>query len=119
MDSAVRDFGQPDEVRPAGKGEVAVMDVAGSTVMQVRFEPGWRWSEDVKPIVNTDSCQGNHLGYAVSGTLCVRIAEGTELTVSAGDVYVIKPGHDAWVKGDEPFVGVEFENTTAKTYAKK
>ncbi len=119
MDSAVRSFGEPDEVRPAGKGEVDVMNVAGSSVMRVRFEPGWRWSEDVKPIVNTDSCQGNHLGYAVSGSLAVETAEGTEVTINAGDVYVIRPGHLAWVTNDEAFVGVEFESSTAQNYAKK
>lgn len=119
MDSAVRGFSEPDEVRPAGKGEVDVMNVAGSTVMRVRFEPGWRWSEDVKPIVNTDSCLGNHLGYAVSGSLAVETAEGAEVTINAGDVYVIRPGHLARVTSDVPFVGVEFEDRTARNYAKK
>jgi quercetin dioxygenase-like cupin family protein len=119
MESAGRDFSAPDEVRPAGRGGVDVMKVAGATVMRVRFEPGWRWSEDVKPIVNTDSCQGNHLGYVVSGSLGVKTSEGEELIAKAGDVYVVSPGHDAWVVGDETFVGVEFEAKTAQSYAKK
>lgn len=118
MDSAVRNFGEPDEVRPAGNGQVSLMEVAGAPVMKIRFEPGWRWSEDVKPIAKTDSCQGNHLGYAISGSLGVQTDAGEELTVVAGDVYVIKPGHLAWVIGDEPFEGVEFEARTAQEYAK-
>jgi quercetin dioxygenase-like cupin family protein len=118
MGSATRGFGAPDEVRPAGNGKVSLMEVGGASVMEVRFEPGWRWSDDVKPIAKTDTCQGNHLGYAVSGSLGVQTAEGEEITVVAGDVYVIKPGHLAWVIGDEQFVGVEFESRTAQDFAK-
>ena len=81
------------------------------------FEPGWRWSDDVKPIAGTDTCQVEHVGYAVSGTLHVKHDDGTDADVVAGQVYRIAPGHDAWNEGSEPAVFVEFQG--AGTYAKR
>jgi class 3 adenylate cyclase len=72
------------------------------------FEPGWRWSEHVKPIVGTESCQVHHLGYAVSGHLHVEMTDGASLEVIGGDAFEIPPGHDAWVVGDEPWVSVDW-----------
>jgi hypothetical protein len=68
------------------------------------FEAGWRWSNDVKPIMNTDSCMGNHTGICTAGAMTVLMDDGTELTISAGDVFTIPPGHDAWTVGDEACV---------------
>jgi quercetin dioxygenase-like cupin family protein len=81
------------------------------------FEPGSRWSENVKPIAGTNTCQVLHTGYQVSGRLHVRIDDGTEEEVGLGEAYVIPPGHDAWV-GDEPFVSVDRSSATAERYAK-
>ena len=97
----------PDEVRTPSKTRVEVVNLGGFTIGRFNFEPGWRWSECVKPVVGTDSCQVSHVGYAVSGRITVRLNDGTEGTVGAGESYTIPPGHDAWVEGDEPFVGVE------------
>lgn len=72
------------------------------------MEPGWRWSEAIKPIVHTELCENNHLGYCVAGTIEVETNDGKRATITAGDSCAIPPGHDAWVTGDEPFVGVEF-----------
>ena len=80
------------------------------------FQPGWRWSECVKPVAGTDSCQVCHVGAIVAGRLRVVHNDGTEGEVAPGDAYVIEPGHDAWVVGDEPFVGIEFKS--AAHYAK-
>jgi uncharacterized cupin superfamily protein len=68
-------------------------------------------------VVGTDSCQNRHVGVMVSGSLHVVLEDGTEADVNAGDAYVIDPGHDAWVIGDEPTVAYEFESKTAQTYA--
>ena len=73
------------------------------------YEPGWRWSVDVKPMAGTDSCQFHHFGVTLSGRLRVQMRDGTELEIGAGDVFEIPPGHDAWVVGDEPWVSVDFE----------
>jgi hypothetical protein len=90
--------------------------VGGAEVGRFTSEPGWRWSDCIKPVVGTDSCQNDHVGIVQSGVLAVSHDDGTQMTLQPGDVYRIAPGHDAWVLGDETFVGLEFKS--ADTYAK-
>jgi quercetin dioxygenase-like cupin family protein len=111
-----RNLDQPDESRTPDKTEVNVVSVGGNEVGRFTFQPGWRWSECVKPVAGTDSCEMTHLGYVVSGQLHVAHDDGTAVDVGPGDAYVIEPGHDAWVVGDESFVGIEFKS--AAHYAK-
>jgi quercetin dioxygenase-like cupin family protein len=111
-----RNLDQPDESRTPDKTEVNVVRVGGNEVGRFTFQPGWRWSECVKPVAGTDSCEMTHLGYVVSGQIHVAHDDGTAVDVGPGDAYVIEPGHDAWVVGDEPFVGIEFKS--AGEYAK-
>ena len=105
-----------DEPRTPEKTRVEVVRLTGHTLARFTFEPGWRWSDCVKPVAGTDSCQVNHVGYAVEGQIVVRLADGTEQAIRAGDSYTIPPGHDAWVVGDERFVGIEV--MSAEQYAK-
>jgi hypothetical protein len=105
----VKNFDSPDEVREfEGKGKADVVQIGGQTVGRGTFEPGWRWSENVKPIAGTDSCEVSHLGYVVSGRMRVRMDDGAEGEVGPGNVVAIPPGHDAEVVGDEPCVMVDF-----------
>ena len=105
----IKNFDSPDEVRPfEGKGEAKVVNVAGQVVGRGTFEPGWKWSENVKPIAGTDSCQVSHLGYVLSGRMKVFMDDGSESEVGPGDVVAIPPGHDAEVVGDEPCEMVDF-----------
>lgn len=112
----VKPHSSPDEVRAPSKTRVEVVHLEGFTIGRFNFEPGWRWSECVKPVVKTDQCQVSHVGYAVSGKIRVRMNDGTERTIGAGESYTIPPGHDAWVEGDQPFVGIEV--MSADVYAK-
>ena len=113
-----KNVGQADETRQfQGKGHLDVLKLGDHTVGIGTFEPGWKWSENVKPIAGTDSCQAPHLSYVVSGRMKVVADDGAEIEVSAGDVMAIGPGHDAWVVGDEPCVQVDF--MSGATYAKK
>ena len=112
----VRSHNSPDEVRTPDKTRVEVVRLEGFTLGRFNFAPGWRWSECVKPLVKTDSCQASHVGYAVAGSIIVRMQDGTEQTIVAGNAYTIPPGHDAWVVGDETFVGIEV--MSAEQYAK-
>lgn len=105
-----------DEVRTPDKTRIEVVQLEGFTIGRFHLEPGWRWSECIKPIVMTDQCQLSHIGYAVSGRLAVRMQDGTEKTITAGESYAIPPGHDAWVEGTQPFVGIEV--MSADVYAK-
>jgi EutQ-like cupin domain len=111
-----RNLDQPDESRTPDKTEVNVVRVGGNEVGRFTFQPGWRWSECVKPVAGTDSCEMTHLGYVVSGKIHIVHDDGAAADFSPGDAYVIEPGHDAWVVGDEPFVGIEFKS--AGDYAK-
>src|ERR671936_794439 len=104
------DFDSPDETRTPEKTRVDVVRLRGTTAGRFAFEPGWRWSECVKPVVGTDSCQVRHVGVVQSGRLHVTHEDGSEREVGPGDAYVIEPGHDAWVVGDDTFVGYEFES---------
>jgi mannose-6-phosphate isomerase-like protein (cupin superfamily) len=106
----------PDEIRTPDKTRVEIVRLTGSTIARLTMEPGWRWSECVKPVVGTDSCQVHHVGYAVEGQMVVRLEDGTEQVVKAGDSYTIPPGHDAWILGDDRFVGIEV--LSAEQFAK-
>ena len=92
----------------SGMGEVEIVKVGDGVVGRATFQPGWRWSEHVKPIAGTDSCQAAHFGYVVSGRQRAIMDDGTELEFAAGDVVTIPPGHDAVVVGDEPCVVIDF-----------
>ncbi|MBI2318268.1 MAG: cupin domain-containing protein [Betaproteobacteria bacterium] len=112
----VKSHQTPDEVRTPNKTRVEIVRLDALTVGRFRFEPGWRWSECIKPVVKTESCQLSHAGYAVSGRLAVRMNDGTKKTIGPGQSFTVPPGHDAWVEGDEPFVAVEI--MSAEKYAK-
>jgi class 3 adenylate cyclase len=103
----------PDQVRifPTGRLDVVTLDEIA--IGRFVFRPGWRWSKDVAPISGTRSCQHRHLGYTISGSLGVRMDDGTELVIASGDAYEIPPGHDAWVIGEEPWDSVEFTSAHA------
>ena len=111
-----RQFSAPDEVRRPDRTTVELVKLGAGEVGRYTFEPGWRWSECIKPIAGTPSCQVEHVGYVVSGTLHVEHEDGTALDLQAGDVYRVAAGHDAWVPGDSPTVVVEFQG--AATYAR-
>ena len=114
----VKSLDRPDETRPfAAKGQAAVVNIGGTAVLRGTFEAGWRWSEHVKPLAKTDSCQAAHAGYVLSGRMGVRMDDGTEGEVGPGDVFFAAPGHDAWTIGDEPCIVVDF-GASAGQYAK-
>jgi hypothetical protein len=98
---------KPDETRTPPKTRLDIVRVGGYTIGRMTASPGWRWSESVKPIVGTESCQLSHVGHVISGQLKVRLDDGTEQTINAGESYSIPPGHDAWVEGVEPCVAIE------------
>ena len=114
-----KSFSSPDETREfAGKGSMNIVNVGGMSVGKGTFEPGWRWSVNVKPIAGTDSCQALHVGYIVSGRMRVRMDDGSEAEAGPGEVVHIEPGHDAWVVGNEDCVFLDFGASVAQ-YAKK
>lgn len=97
----------PEEARSFHRGKMELVKVGGVVFARGTLEPGWRWSESIKPIVKTDSCQMHHTGYVVSGRIRIRMDSGEEQEYGPGDTYDIPPGHDAWVVGDEVYIGVD------------
>ena len=112
-------FDSPDESRTPDKTKVDILKLGDTTIGRSTFQPGWKWSECIKPVVGGDSCQARHVGTVASGQLHIVHEDGGESVAGPGDAYVIEPGHDAWVEGDEPFVAFEFEATTVAEYAKE
>jgi hypothetical protein len=112
------DFDNADEHRAPDKTSVDVVNTPKGTVARFTLEPGWTWEECIKPVVGGDSCRVSHLGMVKSGSIKITTDDGEEMTFEAGDVYSLEPGHLAEVVGDEPFVGIEFENEAAQEYAR-
>ncbi|MCA1703511.1 MAG: cupin domain-containing protein [Actinobacteria bacterium] len=111
-------FDSPDESRTPEKTRIDIVKLGAANAARFTFEPGWKWSRCIKPVAGTDSCQARHVGVVQAGHLHVVHEDGSEGEVGPGDAYVIEPGHDAWVIGDERFVGFEFESRSTDEYAK-
>ncbi len=109
-------FTRPDEIREFPKGRAEILRIGEGEVGRLVFQPGWRWSTDLKPIVGTASCEAPHFQYHVSGRLAIRMDDGSEFVAGPADVTSLPSGHDAWVVGDEPVVVVDWFG--ASTYAK-
>ena len=108
---AKKNIASPDEVREMkdGMGRVELVDLGSGLVARASFEPGWKWSEHVKPIAGTDSCQAAHVGYVISGRMKIVMDDGEEAEVGPGDFMTEAPGHDAWIIGDEPCVMLDWQ----------
>ena len=113
-----KSFDSPDETRTPDKTKVEVVNLAGITAGRATFQPGWKWSECIKPVAGTESCQAHHVGAIISGRLHIVHEDGSEGEAGPGDAYVVEPGHDAWVVGDEACVALEFDSKSAADYAK-
>jgi hypothetical protein len=107
-----KNLNAPDETRNFPKGKLQVVSFGDITFGRATFEPGWKWSESLKPIAKTESCQVAHTNFHVSGRLRVRMDDGTEEEFGPGDVSILPPGHDAWVVGNEPAVIVDVTGMT-------
>jgi hypothetical protein len=111
-----KNFSSPDETRTFANGKAEVLNLGGGSVGRLTLEPGWRWSQDVKPLAGTDWCEAPHFQYQVSGRMHIMMEDGTEFDIGPGDVLALPSGHDAWVVGDEPVVVIDWNG--ASNYAK-
>ena len=109
-------FTEPDETRTFPCGQVDLVTIGGSQIGRLTLEPGWRWSEHVRPIAGTHLCEAPHFQYHAAGTLGISMADGTTLEAHPGDVTALPQGHDAWVIGNEPVVLIDWWG--ASNYAK-
>lgn len=105
----LKNFSKPDEVREFPKGKLELVRIGNATIGRATFQPGWKWSESLQPMVKTSSCEAPHFQYHVSGTIMVKMDDGTLLECKPGDVSLLPMGHDAWVVGNKPAVVVDFQ----------
>ena len=89
------------------KVKIETVTIGTMKVQRVTAESGWRWSESLKPVQKTETCQKDHLLYMISGTLASQMTGGEVVESKAGDVINIPPGHDGWTVGNEPAVWLE------------
>ena len=92
-----------------------IVQIGGGSVGRLTLQPGWRWSEHVKPIAGTELCEAAHFQYHAAGTLHIVMADGREFEAKPGDITSLPSGHDAWVVGDEPVVVIDWQG--ASNYA--
>jgi quercetin dioxygenase-like cupin family protein len=118
MAKKIKVIDSPGETRRFQNGQADLLNLGDFSIMRLTFQPGWRWSNSVKPIVKTESCQSHHIGYAISGMLKVVSEDGEEKEITPGSAYEIMPGHDAWVIGDEAFTALELSQDTVVRYAR-
>jgi len=108
MDVLRKNVEEPDEVVEFPNVRTNIVHLGDLTVGRFVNEPGWRWSNDVRPTVGGDWCQIRHVGFIVSGRLGVDFADGSSVVFGPGDVFEIPPGHDGYTVGDEPVVQIEW-----------
>ena len=109
-------FGAPDEVREFPHGRAEIVKVGDGEIGRLIFEPGFRWSQDLKSIAGTESCEAPHFQYHLAGKLAIRMDDGTEFLAEPGDITSLPSGHDAWVVGDDQVIVVDWFG--ASNYAK-
>jgi hypothetical protein len=108
LETVLRRFDQPDEVRLFTKGRFELVALGGMTIGRATYQPGWRWSVDVGAATGEALCQVEHVGLVVSGSATAAMADGTIHEMRVGDLFYVPPGHDSWVVGDEPYVSLHF-----------
>ena len=114
-----KNFDAPDETRTPEKTQIEVVNLGASKAARMTLQPGWKWSDCVKPVVGTEHCETHHVGTLQSGHMHVVHTDGSEMDLGPGDAYVIEPGHDAWVVGDQPCVGYEFDSGAAAHFGER
>ena len=115
-----KNFNDADETRqPTDNVKLDFVNLGSVKVAKMVAQPGWKWSEHIKPIVGTETCENSHIGVLISGSMIVADENGNEVKVNSGDAYYIGPSHDGWVLGNDPVIAYEFDQTTAESYGTK
>jgi hypothetical protein len=118
MDLIIKRFSDPDEVRVFEKGKFELLTLPGMTIGKATYSPGWRWSEDVSPLSETQFCNVEHLGMVLEGSATVAFDNEEIRTLVEGDIFYVPPKpHDSWVVGDQEYISIHFLG--ADSYATK
>jgi quercetin dioxygenase-like cupin family protein len=113
LDTVLKRFGAPDEVRVFEKGCFELLTLGPMVIGRATYAPGWKWSRHVGPTAGTPLCEVEHVGLVISGRASVRMRDGSERVLAAGDAFYVAPGHDSWVVGDEPYVSLHLMGAAA------
>lgn len=117
VNTILKQFESPDEVREFEKGRLELVTVAGQTLGRATYQPGWKWSDHVGPLVGASRCSVEHLGVVLSGHATAAFDDGRVFDLTPGTAFYIPPEpHDSWVVGDEPYVSLHLMG--ASHYAK-
>lgn len=111
LQTILRRFEIPDEVRTFERGRFELVRIGGMTIGRATYQPGWKWSVHVGPTVGATRCNVEHVGMVLSGCATAAIEDGPIYELTAGTLFYIPPGppgHDSWVVGDEPYVSLHF-----------
>lgn len=109
LDVILKRFDSPDETRVLTKGKFEIIHLGGLTIGRATYEPGWRWSLHVGPLLGATLCSVEHVGMVVSGTATAAFEDGRVYELKAGEVFYIPPvPHDSWVVGNLPYVSIHF-----------
>lgn len=103
-----KSFATPDDIRTMPLMRVETIGLGEARIGLCRFDPGWRWSTNVGPLMGAASCPIRHVGYTISGTIHVEMDDGQAMDIGPNSGFEIPPGHDKWVVGDELWVTVEW-----------
>jgi quercetin dioxygenase-like cupin family protein len=105
----LKQFESPDETRLLHKGKFEVLRLGNMSIGRATYEPGWKWSEHVGPIVGARRCNVEHVGMVLSGTAAVAFGNELPVEMRAGELFYIPPvPHDSWVVGNQPYVSLHF-----------
>jgi mannose-6-phosphate isomerase-like protein (cupin superfamily) len=117
LDTILRRFESPDEVREFPNGRLELVTIAGQTLGRASYQPGWKWSDHVGPGVNASRCSVEHLGIVLEGHATAAFDDGRIFDLTPGTIFYIPPvPHDSWVVGDVPYVSLHLVD--AAKYAK-
>jgi quercetin dioxygenase-like cupin family protein len=119
LDVVLKRFDRPDEVRRFPKGTFELVRIGGVVIGRATYEPGWKWSVDVGRALGQTSCDVEHVGLVLTGSATAAMDDGRVITMTAGDVFYIPPGHDSWVVGNEPYVSLHLMGAAEYAAAKR
>jgi hypothetical protein len=97
------------EHRQIGSMQLDIVAAGLGRVKRMIYPPGFRWSTDIKPLVNTELCMHAHVGFLARGHIRFLFKDGCTLDFVAPQVVVVEPGHEAWIVGEETAVLIEFD----------
>ena len=64
----IGDFGSPDETRAPDKTTVEIVRMGGVSASRMRLEPGWRWSECIRPMLTASKRHRSSLATRLRST---------------------------------------------------